>query len=62
MKSYDKLRQCIKRKRHHFADKDPYSQSYDFSSSHVWMLELDHKENLSAKGFMLLNCGVGEDS
>ena len=27
-----------------FADKDPYSQSYDFSSSHVWMWELDHKE------------------
>ena len=25
-------------------DKDPYSQSYDFSSSHVWMWELDHKE------------------
>ena len=25
-------------------DKDPYSQSYGFSSSHVWMLELDHKE------------------
>ena len=23
--------------RHHCADKDPYSQSYDFSSSHVWM-------------------------
>ena len=42
--------------------RDSYSQSYGFSSSHVWMLELDHKENLSAKGFMLLNCGVGEDS
>ena len=24
-------------KRHYFADKCPYSQSYDFSSSHVWM-------------------------
>ena len=36
-KSYDKLRQCIKRQRHHFADKGPYSQSYGFSSSHVWM-------------------------
>ena len=35
MKSYDKPRQCIKRQRHHFADKDPYSQSYDFSSSHI---------------------------
>ena len=29
---------------HYFADKDLSSQSYDFSSSHVWMWELDHKE------------------
>ena len=34
----------IKKQRHHFADKDPHSQSYGFSSSHVWMWELDHKE------------------
>ena len=30
-KSYDKLRQNIKKKRHHFADKVLYSQTYDFS-------------------------------
>ena len=36
-KSYDKPRQCIRKQRHHFADKGPYSQSYGFSSSHVWM-------------------------
>ena len=30
--------------RHHFAIKGLYSQSYDFSSNHVWMWELDHKE------------------
>ena len=35
--SYDKPRQNIKKQRHHFADKDPSSQSYDFSSSHVGM-------------------------
>ena len=29
--------------RHYFVDKSPYNQSYDFSSSHVWMWELDHK-------------------
>ena len=29
--------------RHHFANKGPYSQNHDFSSSHVWMWELDHK-------------------
>ena len=34
----------IKKQRHYFADKGPYSQSYGFSSSRVWMWELDHKE------------------
>ena len=43
-KSYDKPRQCIKKQRHHFADKGLSSQSYGFSSSHVQMWELDHKE------------------
>ena len=37
-------RQHIKKQRHHFADKGLYSQSYGFSSIHVWMWELDHKE------------------
>ena len=36
--------QLIKKQRHHFADKGPSRQSYDFSSSHVWVWELDHKE------------------
>ena len=36
-KSYDQPRQHIKKQRHHFADKDPSSQSNGFSSSHVWM-------------------------
>ena len=36
-KSYDKPRQCIKKQRYYFADKGPSSQSYGFSSSHVWM-------------------------
>ena len=44
-KSYDKLRQCSKKQRHHFADKDPYSQSYDFSSSQVQISELDDKKD-----------------
>ena len=44
-KNYDKPRQCIKKQRHHFGDKGPYSQSYGFSSSHVRMWELDHKES-----------------
>ena len=43
-KSYNKPRQHIKKQRHYFANKDPYSQNYGFSSSHVLMGELDHKE------------------
>ena len=43
-KSYDKTRQCIKKQRHHFANKGPSSQSYGFSNSHIWMWELYHKE------------------
>ena len=35
-KSYDKPGKCIKKQRHHFADKGPSSQRYGFSSSHVW--------------------------
>ena len=36
-KSYDKPRQCIKKQRHNFTNKGLCSQSYGFSSSHVWM-------------------------
>ena len=43
--SYDKPRQCIKKQKHPFANKGLYSQSYGFSSSHVRMWELDHKED-----------------
>ena len=41
--SYDKPRQCIKKQRHHFANKSLHSQSYSFSSSQAWTWELDHK-------------------
>ena len=34
---YDKPRQCVKKQRRHLADKNPYSQSYGFSNSHVQM-------------------------
>ena len=36
-KSYDQPRQHIQKQRHYFANKGPSSQSYSFSSSHVWM-------------------------
>ena len=50
-KSYDQSRQNIKKQRYYFANKGPYSQSYDFSSSHVWMWELDHKESWVPKNW-----------
>ena len=45
-KSYDQSRKHIKKQRHYFTDKGPSSQNYGFSSSHVWMWELDYKECL----------------
>ena len=36
-KSYHQPGQHIKKQRHYFTDKNPSSQSYGFSSSHVWM-------------------------
>ena len=50
-KSYDKPRHPIKKHRHHFANKDPYSQSSGFSSSHICMWELNHKEGWALKNW-----------
>ena len=36
-KSYDQPRQHIKKQKYYFARKGLYSQSYGFSSGHVWM-------------------------
>ena len=51
MKRYDQSRQLIKKQRHYFANKDPSSQGYGFSSSHVWMWELDYKESWAPKNW-----------
>ena len=50
-KSYDQLRQYVKKQRHYFANKSPSSQSYGFSSSDVWMWELDSKERWAQKNW-----------
>ena len=50
-KSYDKPRQHIKKQRYHFANNSPYNQSYGFSSSHLWIWELDHKEGWVPKNW-----------
>ena len=48
-KSYDQLRQNIKKQRHYFTKKGPSSQNYGFSSKHLWMCKLDYKENWALK-------------
>ena len=52
-KSYDQPRQYIKKQRHFFANKGASSQSYGFSSSHVWMWELDYKDSWRINAFEL---------
>ena len=44
-KAMSNLDSILKKQRHYFANKVPPRQSYDFSSSHVWMWELDYKES-----------------
>ena len=50
-KCYDQPKQHIKRKRHYFANKGPSTQGYGFSSSHVWMWELDFEESWMPKNW-----------
>ena len=47
-KSYDQPRQHIRKQSHYFANK---GQSYGFSSSHVWIWELDYKESWAPKNW-----------
>ena len=57
--SYDQPRQLIKKqsflakliKKHYFANKGPSSHGYGFSSSHVWIWELDNKESWALKNW-----------
>ena len=49
--SCEQPRQHIKKQRHYFASKGPYSQSYGFSSSHFQIWELDHKEDWMPKNW-----------
>ena len=44
-------RQCIKKQKYYFADKGLSNQGYGFSSSHLWMWELDHKEGWVPKNW-----------
>ena len=49
--NYAQTRQHIKKIRHYFTDKGLSSQNYGFSSSHVWIWELDHKESWVLKNW-----------
>ena len=51
--SYDQPRQHIKKQRHYFVNKGPSSQGSGFSSSQVWMWELDYKESWVIDAFEL---------
>ena len=49
--SYDQPRQHIKKQRHYFVHKGPFSQGYGFFSGHVWIWELDYKESWVLKNW-----------
>ena len=49
--SYDQPRQHIRKQRHYFASRGLSSQDYGFSSSHVWMSELDCEESWALKNW-----------
>ena len=50
-KNYNQLRQHIKKQRHYFANKGLSSQSYGFTSGHVWMWELHYRESWVPKNW-----------
>ena len=52
--SYGKTREHIKKQRYYLANKGSYSQSYDFSSSLIWIWQLDHVEGWVLKNWCFL--------
>ena len=59
-KNYGQSRQHMKKQRHYFADKGPSSQSYGFSSGHVWTWELDYKESWEVKNWCFWTVVLGK--
>ena len=60
-KRYDKPRQHIKKQRHYFTNKGPYSQSYGFSIS-MYGCKSQTIKNAEHEELKFFNCGVEEDS
>ena len=50
-KAMTNIDSILKKQRHYFANKGPYSQRYGFSSNHIWMWEMDCKDS-----WVLKNC------
>ena len=50
-KTMTNLNSILKNQRHYFANRGPSNQSYGFSSSHVWMWDLDYKESWAPKNW-----------
>ena len=50
-KAMTNLDSIVKKQRHYFANKGPSNRSYVFSSSHVWIWELDHEKNWALKNW-----------
>ena len=51
---YDQSKQHIEKQRHYFANKGLSSQGYGFSSSFIWMWELDGEESWVPKNWCFL--------
>ena len=60
-KSYNQPRKHIQKQRHYFANKGPSSQGYGFSSTHVWMWELDCEESWELKNWCFLTVVLEKD-
>ena len=50
-KIYDQARENVIRQKHYFANKSPSNQGFGFSSSHVWIWELEYKESWAQRNW-----------
>ena len=59
-KAVTNIDSILKNQRHYFANKGPFGQSYGFSSSHVWMWELDYKESWALNNWCFWTVVLGK--
>ena len=58
--SFGQPQQHIEKQIHYFANKDSYSHSYGFSTSHVWMWALNYKESWALKNWYFWTVVLGK--